>query len=598
MALFPDAKFTVYLPSEGVIPGTRVDGSLHVAVPADIPRAMRIDLFFRSVARAHYPGNSDGNDYVREIFVSPLRIELDRSKPLARGEYTYPFAIDVPPWLPPGYVGSHCSIKHVVEARLDVDWAIDPTTTVTPTVVAPPKVGRAKPITTRSKPGFHEDLVIDVTLDSNTLVEGDPIGGAIALRGGGATRFTSITLVFASVAAVVMARGERRRGTGMQVRIPADVLRRGESVPFRIRYPSGVPPTFRTGFIDHELVLGVDVESSWGVVSGFEIPLHVLPAGSTLEQADPSTAVLGSGRLVALAASMAEETGFAVGRLPILIGGAVGPLRMQVADGPRHGRIGLDVEMEFPDVELGIVFRPLGALEGFRQSPLLLGELAASHFLRVEPERAEGGALAVPVPERALATFFDDVLRGFDAQNEVRLSDHHLGFHLVLRSDGTEDMIGAARWVKQHAETIVRAIGALPFPELAPTAEAAWRATAREQNAFLLPHVPAIHGIRIGARIMGGEARELGVTLRTRHDRTIAADLDLRLAPLPPHANLATATAVTAVFPRFVTHSPERITLGGAAFVADPRPLLGTLETFLAWLLEVRKEKRTDSPYR
>ena len=89
---------------------------------------------------------------------------------------------------------------------------------------------------------------------------------------------------------------------------------------------------------------------------------------------------------------------------------------------------------------------------------------------------------------------------------------------------------------------------------------------AREQNAFLLPHVPAIHGLRIGARIMGGEARELGVTLRMGHDRTIAADLDLRLAPLPPHANLAAVPAVTAVFPRFFTHSPERVTLAGAAF--------------------------------
>ena len=52
------------------------------------------------------------------------------------------------------------------------------------------------------------------------------------------------------------------------------------------------------------------------------------------------------------------------------------------------------------------------------------------------------------------------------------------------------------------------------------------------------------------------------------------------------------------MFPRIDVHSAEKVTLDGAAFAADPRPLLSTIELFFWWLLEARGERRTDAPYR
>jgi hypothetical protein len=107
-------------------------------------------------------------------------------------------------------------------------------------------------------------------------------------------------------------------------------------------------------------------------------------------------------------------------------------------------------------------------------------------------------------------------------------------------------------------------------------------------------------------RIAGGDQRATDLELPTRPAGTIAAELDLRRTPLPraAWAELEKGTdvpglrAVRAVFPRLDVHTVERMTLEGAAFAADPRALLSTVETFFWWLLEQRHESRADAPYR
>lgn len=601
MALFPAAKLTVLLPETGVIPGTTVDGSVELEVPAEIPRARHVELYFRSVARVQPRASTPDQHQEHPLFTAPMRIDLRCGGTLPAGRYSYPFSVAVPPSLPPAYTGPECSIRHSVEARLCVDWAVDPKIVVTPTVVLAPVETSREAITTRSRPGFYEGLVVDVTLENNALVEGEGLAGAIALRGGRDARFEAIHVTLTGIARLPTLGGDPRRGNGTQERIPAARLRTGERVPFLLRYPPGVPPTFRTAPLEHDVAVVIEVKTQWVHAASFEIPIRVVPLGSTVHDrsTDQGQPALGVERLAPLADAVAAETGFAKGPLPILAIGRVGPVHVQLVDGPRQGQVGLDVEMGFPDLGLGIVYRPLGMLEGFRQSPLLPDPLATSDLLRIEPYRAEGGEIPVGVPEASLRPFFGALLEGLDPRSEVRLSDRQLAFHIVLPSDGAADLALAARWTKERAEAIGRAIEALPFPVLLhPDAEAAWRATAREQSASLLPHIPALHGLSISARVVSGETRTLGVTLRVQRDRSVSADVDLRSAPLPPDGDLAPAAAVTAIFPRWRVHGSDRITLEGAAFVADPRTLLGPLEALFAWVLEARGEKRSDAPYR
>lgn len=584
VALFPEATFKVFLPEAGVIPGTRLEGKLQVDVPEPIPRAGQLELFY--ITRLSVESTAE-NGYEHDLFVASLKVRLDRVQPFPAGRFTYPFAIAIPAWLPPPYAGGGCTIRHIIEVRLAVEWAIDPTYIVTPTIVLLPGEAIANAISTRSPPGFHESLVIDLNLDTDTIEVGRSIKGRIALRGGHDARFTGLKIGLASM---VHMRSERapRRGLGVRQRISADELRGGASVPFKLRHPMELPPSFRTGIIEHDFAIIVQAEGTTHPQNpSFNVRVHVLPAGSTIHRGVAGTVPLGVERLGLLAAAMARATGLRQGSLPVLVEGKAGCVGIHVIDAPRAGRIGVDIVFELPDLGLGLALRSSDRAGG---SSLLPAKLAETHILTLAPER--------PVADDALRVFFEAVLNRLETATELRFTDRLLALYFPLSGDGSEDVIACARWAKERAEILAAAISRLPFSPPFEASAPAWAAMAAEQSAYLLPHVPAIHGIKIGARIASGEQRELGVTLRTCADGTVTADLDLTSVPVPKDPNLDGLRAVRLVFPKIEIRAPERVSLEGAEFPAVPTLLLGTLETFLAWLLDVRGERRSDGPYR
>src|SRR6201999_628142 len=104
----------------------RIDGVLELEAPEPIPRAEGAEIFIRTVAWAGYGGGKRRSVVRRDVFSMPMRSEIPRDVPLAAGIHRYPFTFDAPAWLPPNYQGYDCGISTVIEARLDVDWAIDP----------------------------------------------------------------------------------------------------------------------------------------------------------------------------------------------------------------------------------------------------------------------------------------------------------------------------------------------------------------------------------------------------------------------------------------------------------------------------------------
>lgn len=282
MALFPDCSFSVRLPAKELVAGARAVGTLDLAVPEPIPRADHVDLVFRTEAWAGYGGGKSRTVIRRTVFLAPLRIDFPRGEPLAAGTHSFPFGVDVPALLGPGFEGDDCGFVHAIDVRLDVDWARDPKETLTPIVRLPPRDGRRTPLVTRTTAEFHDRLVLEVTLSSTTLVAGtDRVEGRLALRGGHDARLDAVTVHVVSRATVRMGRGDVRDGARTGTSIPASALRSGEAVPFGIPLDA-FPPTFRNGFLDHDLVLLVTAEIPWASDPTLEIPLAVLPAGSTL----------------------------------------------------------------------------------------------------------------------------------------------------------------------------------------------------------------------------------------------------------------------------------------------------------------------------
>lgn len=599
MAIIPKCSFEVLLSGGALVPGQRVEGSLVLTAPEPIPRADHVELAFRTAAWAGYGSGKNRSVVRRDLFNAPFRVQVP--KQLAAGTHRFPFALDVPWWLPPGFSGSDCAIEHVVETRLDVDWAIDPTAKRYPLVQMAPQLGTRKPLSTRSPVNFHSEIVVEVSLASTVVALGEPLIGQIALRGAAAVRFDAVELLFASIAQITMARGDRRRSPlGMRIRIPADALRRGEPIPFQIPPHQSFTPTSASSFIEHDLALVVSVDIPWAVDPAFEIALQVLPHGSIIE-GDATTGLVGSERLQRIAAIMAEGTGLRLGRAPVLVDGYVGPVGLRISDAPHAARLGIDVDFTFPDVELGIDFHRLGMLEGFRQSPLLPETLARAYLLRVKNEDASSAA------------FVATALAGLGAADEIRLSDHHLGIHFPLASDEPAPMVELARFAAGRAKAIGDAMRALSFPASVITAQPAWLATAGEQSAFLVPSGPSLYGLVFGARVLGGEERSIRASIRSEWTKTGAVhvvDVDLAHAPLPAAACAALddddnetigpdLRPVRQIFSSTHALADGRgATLRHEGFVADPRALLPGIEAFFGWVLAQRGEKQSDLPYR
>ncbi len=604
MALFPRCTFQVLLTGGVITPGERVSGTLVVEAPEPIPRADHVDLKLTSTAWAGYGGGNHRSVERRVMFHAPLHVDV-LTKPMAAGRHEFPFTIDVPAWLPPAYIGNDCGIVHAVEMRVDVDWAVDPVANLSPVVAIPPRTGMRAGLVTRSPRSFHDTIVVEVTLASAVLAHDEPLTGQVALRSGHDARFSSIDLVFAGVARMTMARGDRRRNSMQKIRIPADSLRSGEAVPFAFRASPAFPPTFRSSFIDHDVVLTVSADVPWSSDPSFDLLLDVLPVGSTI-LGETTTAVVGGERLRRIAAAMAQSTGLREGRAPILVeGNVVGPIGVTIADAPRPTALGIDVDILFPYLELGASFRHLGMLEGFRASPLLPKALAERYLLRFAPpdDRA-------PVDEKVLAAFVVALLGDVPGADEVRFSDHHLGIHIPIPNDELPRMVDIARAAQAKAKAIAAAIGALPFPATVLLARPAWQATAAEQSAFLVPTGPSLYGLTFRTRVIAGEERVIRASLRTKWTKsgpTTHVDLDLREAPLPAAActELERATpsvglqAVRAIFP--TSHALGQgtgATLDRPGFTDDPRSLLPVIEAFFGWVLDARGERRTELPYR
>lgn len=601
MALFPKCKFQVFLRNSGVlVAGERNEGTLVLHVPEHIPRAEHIYLDLHSEAWAGYGSGKSRRVERHQLLHLVSRVDLPKEG-MPPGEHSYPFAFDLPPWLPPQLAGYDCAITHELKATLDVDWAIDPVERVFPRVVRPTGHGRRSVLVARSPNGFHDRIVLEATLSSSVVTEGEPLDGKIALRAGADAKFDAVVLTLARVATVVMGRGDARRTDLAVIRIPAARLLGGEAVAFTFPPQEDTVPSFRSGHIDNSYVLHVACDIPWGFDPEFSVPFEMLPRGSVLE-GELGSVALGSERRRQIAHYVASRTGLTEGTSPVLVHGREGPVRFALVDAPREGALGIEAALTYPKLGVDIRMRPLGMLDGFRQSPLLPAELQDKFFLRVEPPKDRFDREPLGEPE------LHALLGGLGLADEVRIDDHRLAFHQRVEDD--------AEWIAKHAENLVaRAkvlasiIARLPFPKVLAHTRPTWEATAVERSGSLVPSVPAIDGMSLGVRTIGGEERSFELAIVTVWEDGLArteVDLSFPGFALPEHAlpmlagkvEHAMLGSLRGTFVTLAAEGRHAIRAFTSKHVDDPRALFPAIEGLVAWVLEVRGERRADAPYR
>src|SRR4051812_16872669 len=110
-------KFRLELPHGVVWAGKRLDGVIEIEAPKAIPRADGLDLQYTVSAWAGYGSGKSRSVTRAVIFAAPLHVDMPEDG-LPAGTHRYPFAIDVPPWMPPPYIGDDCAIEHSIKTRL------------------------------------------------------------------------------------------------------------------------------------------------------------------------------------------------------------------------------------------------------------------------------------------------------------------------------------------------------------------------------------------------------------------------------------------------------------------------------------------------
>lgn len=597
--VFPRCDFKFSVTEPRLFLGRPIVGQLDVVAPEPVPRAEFVLVTYSVHAAAEYT-TSDNKRRTERRELSRMVVKFDVPEGgLAKGTHAFPFAIDPPPGLPPTFDGCRCTVEHRLEARVDVDWAIDPVSAVALNVELPPIVGTRAPFATRTPPSFHDEVALEISLASTTIVQGEQIYGQIALRGG-ATKVDAIVIDAMRVAGLARRPNHEKVFT---LTIPKAALASGDPVPFVIQPDPRGTPSFVGDPVSTSLDLVVSADIPWALDPSMALRMHVVPPGSVLHGA-ADTAPVGAARVRQSARVMAERIGLPEGRTPVLVEGAIGPVWVRVSDAPHGPKMGVRANFSFPDTELGIVFRPRGWL-GSGASPGLSPALAKLYTLAFEPD--EG---APPTAPEAAAAFVGALSSGLEGASSIQLGDGALSAHFTMFDDDGERIATLASLVRHKAEQIVSAVAALPpAPWMTPTTADAWRAAAAEVSAVLVANEPKLWRVPVSARLFGGVDVTIFATVGTRYgaeEKRTIVDVDLKTLPLPEGvdestivgSSSSTMTSIRAVFPH-VSVRGKSATLARAGTTEDPRSILPILGELLSWVLEVRGLRReAAAPYR
>jgi hypothetical protein len=614
--MFPKCSFLVLLDQNALVAGTRNSGVLQLELPEAIRRAEAIDLVYETVAVCGFGGGKNRRVATRDVYRMPLHVALPKGG-LDAGTYRYPFHIDVPLNIPPEYEGNDCSIRHRINTNLDVDWAIDPSTTVVPPVVTAALSVQGAPIFVRTDRAFHSDIVVELSLTTAAVKRGEFFEGAVAVRGAPGAKYDAVVLDFSSIAQVRFGGGATRSQSHAVIRIPAEALRSGAAIPFRIPTDASTPITARNGFFDLDVRLRVSLDLPWSFDPEIVVPLAVVDRQSTIV-GERGGVVLGTERLRQLTHFVAERTGLSPGAAPVFVQGAVGPVRFSLADRIEGGAPRVALQFTYPDIGLGLLARPIGMLDGFKEKNLP-GALADRYLLEQRSKRF-GPQEAAPFVAAATGQ-----LPGFE---HFEFSDHHLGFDVALHGDEGVALTTLAEFAKGRAKALATTIASLPSPTEFPAA-ARWRESATtllatHDGGGFIPSAPALIGLGRRVRTNTGEERAFWFSVTTewhdeRPDTVITVDADAPFGrglqeglaaaksngrsalsePLFRALRLLEGTVTgTAEEASVQNASAYQLRIHRAGVLADPAASVPVFDALIAFALATREERTVDAPYR
>ncbi len=566
-----------------VVPGSTVPVALELTFKTETP----VDSVDVELNGHEYAGAGGGNQHRSANWKS---LALKRSLPgktYAPGVYKYDLTFTIPEHAAPSHVGADTRIRYELFIRVAIPWWADRTAAYDLPVGFPlMEPYPPKPIiyTTRDATSGSDDPAIELSVDTMEASVYETISGQISVSDLGSRTCRGVDIAIVQVENLREPYTFSRYTTRFGRRLFHGRPPEGETIPFSVRLPQGLHPSFQGRLYGTAAIMEVKCDIALGtdVVLRAPLVLHpplVTPRRLTQDLIQP----VGSGRLHRVFSVVAGRLGLTYDQSRRSLAGKAAERgsALSFTIDLQHEQDGYHrvVRYDFAPLGVGFLLERKGGSNLFGLTAREAGEIPGYMITARDPEQIR--ALAAAIGARAVY------------YSEMEASDRHIRLSQKGDASTVQALSTFALQAINLGNEIAEAIAQLPAP-LGLTAHVpAWQAYAEQVGGTFTRTAMRIDGARMGFDGLQVETHFAVHGVPTDTTFTLLLDPPLSLPPggfdlaSPNLSANARALAKALMDERGVEITEKELTASVTGAVADPGahgPLVERLSALAAAL--------------
>ncbi len=488
-------KIRLTLP-ECAHPGERVIAEVTVEAKRDVAVDF-VHCTLTGVQRSSWGSGEGWRSY--RVPVVALRAQPSGPTELKRGATRFSCVFDLPLDLPPSYRGARADIAYTVEVVVSVPWWPDAkerfVLVVRPRPERAPGKGRSLHSTEPDGP-VGDAPHIEFALEETRLLPGDTLRGEFALANVARNRYRTAQLSVLGTETIADTTG-RVLGTRSPLRytveIPVETAAEGEPIPFAMKLPDQIPPTFAALVTQLTYDFEIEVKLAWGKKLAARVPVRVLPAESirTRPKVGRAAFAVGTQRIISVWREVADKHGLRFDEEANTLLGMSGDASFEILRAHRDGD-GIFVvgRIAYPSLHLAIDGGRSTGLRRIFDRGFSVGDEGwdTRHFLAGREQRqvrAFMGALVYALRNLRLAD----------------VSDEEIVVELRRAGSARESLARFVASVMEVATAVEHGRRAIPIPAKMKGTQQSWQRLAKRLGGTLEKARMATSGRYEGAQI-------------------------------------------------------------------------------------------------
>lgn len=450
---------------------------------------------------------------------------------LDAGTHSLRARFELPVETAPSMTHALATIETQLAIQASIPWWPDARATYVIPVRAAPRTLEPAPYRAVNQTTGSDAPRVELSLASRAIAARGVISGAVAFfhRDPRAIAGAQLTLRASARLRSRSGHGESRSAPAYTIPLPASIRGDGTPVPFAVRVPDDVTPSFASRSVALEWELAVERRGLFAMHTWLVVPIEIVETGDVPDRSERlEVPPIGDARLAAMFAAVAASEG--LGQRAGELTGAEGAVSFRIRRAASAGTdTTLIAELVLPRIGIGLSVEPDRMLAGLIHGDVAIGDAPFDRAYRVQardPEQARAFLTGLT------ALFADGAL--------TRLDDH---FAVLTVSDPALDplpLVAFVARVRAFARAIEDAIARVPPPTGFDADPAAWAEVARALGGRAVLGELSVAG-RIGESEVAIDTRLATHEhlLRVRPSPSIPGDVELTMEDpraAPPRA--------------------------------------------------------------